>query len=143
MLRTATQRDGRIDVHYPMRPALVEAFAEAHRVMTRIQLAAGARVVSTTHVDPVVVRREADVALLEQSSYGLHRHSVFTAHQMGGCVMGTDPERSVVDCELRHHHVPNLFVVDGSVLPTGLGVNPSETIYGLSHRARDWVAGAV
>jgi choline dehydrogenase-like flavoprotein len=48
----------------------------------------------------------------------------------------------VVDVEHRHHRVPNLFVVDGSVLPTALGVNPSQTIYGLAHRARRFVEEA-
>ena len=36
----------------------------------------------------------------------------------------------------------DLFVVDGSVLPTSLGVNPSETLYGLAHLATDFVAEA-
>ena len=57
--------------------------------------------------------------------------------------MGRSPEDSVVDENLRHWRIPNLFVVDGSVFPTGLGVNPSESIYGFAHRARDAVAAAV
>jgi len=61
---------------------------------------------------------------------------------MGGCAMSSAPERGVVDSDLRHHHVPNLFCVDGSVFPTALGVNPSQTIYGLAHRARRVVGEA-
>ena len=57
--------------------------------------------------------------------------------------MGGDPASSVVNNRHQHHHVDNLFVVDGSVLPTALGVNPSETIYGLAHRAASFVADAV
>ena len=38
------------------------------------------------------------------------------------------------------HGVPNVWVVDGSVLPTGLGVNPSESIYAIAHWAVDQVA---
>jgi choline dehydrogenase-like flavoprotein len=62
---------------------------------------------------------------------------------MGGCAMGPDAATSVVDLDLRHHTLKNLFVVDGSVFPTALGVNPSETIYGVAHMARDVVASAV
>jgi choline dehydrogenase-like flavoprotein len=62
---------------------------------------------------------------------------------MGGCPLGADPATSVVDPSLRHHEVPNLFVVDGSVFPTSLGVNPSLSIYGLAHWATEGVAEAV
>ena len=61
---------------------------------------------------------------------------------MGGCRMGTDPARSVVDPTLRHHLVENLFVVDGSVFPTSLGVNPMESIYGVASWASDHVRRA-
>ena len=46
--------------------------------------------------------------------------------------MGTDASKSVVGPDLRHHRISNLFVVDGSVFPTSLGVNPQLSIYGLA-----------
>jgi choline dehydrogenase-like flavoprotein len=49
-------------------------------------------------------------------------------HLMGTARMGTDPATSVVNAEGRAHDVPNLFVIDGSVLPTCGGVNPTSTI---------------
>jgi choline dehydrogenase-like flavoprotein len=53
---------------------------------------------------------------------------------MGGCKMGDDPSRAVVrSSDLRHHTLENLHIVDGSVFPTSLGVNPQESIYGLAH----------
>jgi choline dehydrogenase-like flavoprotein len=48
--------------------------------------------------------------------------------------MGADPRTSVVGSDGRHHHLGNLTVIDGSVFPTSLGVNPQETIYALSAR---------
>jgi choline dehydrogenase-like flavoprotein len=35
--------------------------------------------------------------------------------------------------DLRHHTLTNLHVVDGSIFPTSLGVNPQESIYGIAH----------
>ena len=134
--------DGRLAVDYPVKPHLEEAFRAACVAMARIQLAAGAKEILSLHNRPVRIRDEADLALLEQAPWGALQHAIFTAHQMGGCPMGGDPATSVVDSTLRHHQVRNLFVVDGSVLPTSLGVNPSETIYALAHRARDHVAAA-
>ena len=56
---------------------------------------------------------------------------------------GPDPNRSVVDARFKVHGLENLFIVDGSVFPTSLGVNPSQTIYGLAHRSAEWVAASV
>ena len=56
--------------------------------------------------------------------------------------MGGDPRTSVVDSTLRYHGMDNLFVVDGSVFPTSLGVNPQETIFGIARWASQFVAAA-
>ncbi len=137
------RNDGRVRIDYPFSAPLQEAFREAHQSMARIELAAGAIEIQSSHVSPVVVRSEADIAAFADAPFGPLDVAVFTAHQMGGCTMGADPNTSVVDSTFRHHHVHNLYVVDGSVFPTALGVNPSETIYGLAHYARELVAAAV
>jgi choline dehydrogenase-like flavoprotein len=56
------------------------------------------------------------------------------AHLVGGCRMGTDPERSVVDADHRAWEVPNLFIADGSVMPTQGSANPAITIMALASR---------
>jgi choline dehydrogenase-like flavoprotein len=53
-------------------------------------------------------------------------------HLMGTARMGTDPRTSVVDARGRCHDVPNLYVVDGSILVTGGAVNPTSTIQALA-----------
>lgn len=135
--------DGRPVLRYAISAALQEAFADAMQNLARIQLAAGAARVGSGHVPPIEIGSEADVAKLAEASYAAHDVTVFTAHQMGGCLMGTDPAASVVDPSYRFRGMDNLFVVDGSVLPTSLGVNPSETIYALAHRATPFVGEAV
>jgi choline dehydrogenase-like flavoprotein len=56
------------------------------------------------------------------------------AHLVGGCRMGFTPEDSVVDSTHRAWEVPNLFVADGSVLPTEGSANPALVIMALSDR---------
>ncbi|MEU9793066.1 GMC family oxidoreductase [Streptomyces sparsogenes] len=59
------------------------------------------------------------------------------AHLVGGCRMGRNPEEGVVDSDLRTFAVPNLFITDGSVLPTQGSANPALTIMALADRAAD------
>lgn len=54
--------------------------------------------------------------------------------------MGNDPTTSVVDQWGRSHDVPNLFVVDGSVMVTGGGMNPTATITALALRSGRHIA---
>jgi choline dehydrogenase-like flavoprotein len=49
--------------------------------------------------------------------------------------MGTDPRTSALDSDCRFRGLDNLYVVDGSVMPTSAAVNPSLTIAALSLRA--------
>lgn len=137
------RRDGRPRVDVPLGPLYQESFRAAHQAMVQASFAGGAQQVFTTHRQPLRLDGIEQLGVLDTATFGAHEHGIFTAHQMGGCTMGTDPDTTVVDPEHRVRGVDNLFVVDGSVLPTALGVNPSETIYGLAHRARGFVAAAV
>lgn len=56
------------------------------------------------------------------------------AHLVGGCRMGFSPEDSVVDASHRAWDVPNLFVCDGSVMPTQGSANPALVIMALADR---------
>ena len=95
------------------------------------------------HNEPVLMDSPADVDKLDAAPWERAKVRVVTAHQMGGCRMGKDPKRSVVDSTLKFHGLDNLFVVDGSVFPTSLGVNPQESIMGISRWASQHVAAAV
>jgi choline dehydrogenase-like flavoprotein len=50
------------------------------------------------------------------------------AHQCGSLRFGKDPAYAVADADCRVFGQPNVFVVDGSVFPTSLGVGPALTI---------------
>jgi choline dehydrogenase-like flavoprotein len=143
---TVTLRDPaerRVSIDYPLRPFHFEAFRAACKEMARIQFAAGAREVRSLHSRPLRIQKAADIdAVLDAAPWEAGRVRVATAHQMGGCAMGGDPRTSVVDSTLRYHGMDNLFVVDGSVFPTSLGVNPQETIFGVARWASEFVAAA-
>jgi len=57
-----------------------------------------------------------------------------TVHPLGGCPMGSGPDRGVVDSYGRVFGHPRLYVADGSVMPGPVGANPSLTIAALADR---------
>ena len=59
----------------------------------------------------------------------------FTAHFVGGCVIGDKKETGVIDPYHRVYDYPTLHVVDGSTITANLGVNPSLTITAQAERA--------
>jgi choline dehydrogenase-like flavoprotein len=56
------------------------------------------------------------------------------AHLVGGCRMSSSREGGVVDSDHRVWGLPNLFVCDGSVMPTQGSANPALTIMALASR---------
>jgi choline dehydrogenase-like flavoprotein len=59
------------------------------------------------------------------------------AHLVGGARMATDARHGVVDGRCRAFAVPNLYITDGSVLPTQGSANPALTIMAVAARAAD------
>jgi choline dehydrogenase-like flavoprotein len=62
------------------------------------------------------------------------------AHLIGGARMGAHPEDSVCDADHRIWGVPNVFITDGSALPTQGAANPALTIMAESSRVADVLA---
>ncbi len=141
--RVSLKSDGNPKLEYPFTEHLRDGLREATRAVLKIQLAGGAKQAWSSH--PVYARTLEEVdRVVDSASYDPCRVGIFVAHVMGGCGMGKDPAKSVVDSRtLRHHELDNLFVVDGSVYPTSLTVNPQLSIYGLASWASQHVAGAV
>jgi cholesterol oxidase len=59
----------------------------------------------------------------------------FTAHFVGGCVIGESERSGVIDPYHRTYNYPTLHIVDGSTITANLGVNPSLTITAQAERA--------
>ncbi|MEP6797220.1 MAG: GMC family oxidoreductase, partial [Lapillicoccus sp.] len=59
------------------------------------------------------------------------------AHLVGGARMAADEQHGVVDSNCRTFAVPNLYITDGSVLPTQGSANPALTIMSVAARAAE------
>jgi cholesterol oxidase len=61
--------------------------------------------------------------------------NIITPHPLGGCGMAASIDKGVVDHRCEVFDYPGLYVMDGSVIPEALGLNPSRTILAISERA--------
>jgi cholesterol oxidase len=66
---------------------------------------------------------------------------ILTVHSLGGCRLGETPEQGVVAPNGEVHGHPDLFVADGSVIPTAIGFHPAMTISAVAERIAAHVAG--
>jgi cholesterol oxidase len=64
---------------------------------------------------------------------------LLTAHPLGGCRMGTSKSGGVANHRGEVWDYPNLYVADGSLIPSALSVNPSLTISALAERVAFWM----
>jgi len=102
------------------------------RTGARIMFAAGARRVFFNSHRPLILSRPEEIdATLTLDLVSQHRIQITSGHPMGGCALGGDAKRDVVDSRGRSWDVDGLYVADSSLLPTSLGVNPCYTVYAL------------
>ena len=109
--------------------------ARAHVELAQLHRARGAHEIFTFHWDDPAWREgddfDAYLARLETAAYeGL----AFSAHQMGSCRLGSDPQASVAGPWGELHDIPGVWIGDASALPTAPGVNPMLTTMALARR---------
>lgn len=112
------------------------------RTGARIMFAAGGRRVFFNSHQPLILNAPEEIdAALTLDLVRQQRILITSGHPMGGCALGGDAKRDVVDSRGRSWDVDGLYVADSSILPTSLGVNPCYTIYALgryiAHRMVD------
>ncbi|MBI2339563.1 MAG: GMC family oxidoreductase [Deltaproteobacteria bacterium] len=140
--RVVSGPGGRPIVFYNLGHREKELFVKGLKILARLFFSAGARKVYPT------VRTIHEISSVEEmekvESRQIRRRDLESAafHPLGTCRMGMDPKRSVVDENLRVHGVENLWVADGSVFPTSLGVNPQITIMAFATRCAEGIHSA-
>ena len=78
-----------------------------------------------------------DLHILENAPLDPRCYTSILSHLFGGAIMGRDSAHTVCDLEGRVHGIDGLRVVDASVLPTTLGVNPQQTIMSMAQYIAD------
>ena len=120
-------------VTYRMSPTDRYKIDRMLRIIAEDFFAAGAREVHLPilGLDPLTADQFRSFDLEKVSA---RRFECASQHPLGTCRMGVRPGNSVVDPDGQTWELKELFVVDGSVLPTSLGVNPQLTVMGVATR---------
>ncbi|HVU01590.1 MAG TPA: GMC family oxidoreductase [Polyangiaceae bacterium] len=118
---------------YRLSPEDSDATSKILRRLAETFFAAGARevflpILGLGPVDADALRR------LDLDRVPRRRLECSSQHPLGSARMGVSPEHAVVDPAGKCYELDGLYVADGSVVPTSLGVNPQETIMAMATR---------
>ncbi|MBZ0284385.1 MAG: GMC family oxidoreductase N-terminal domain-containing protein [Anaerolineae bacterium] len=124
-------------LHYNLHPYDARHLMRGTLEALRIHVAAGAAEVSSPHNDQIVYKQgenlDAFLAQVESRGFRANSFTLSSAHQMSSCRIGGDSALGAVDPSGETYEIRNLFVMDGSILPTASGVNPMVSIMATAH----------
>ncbi len=126
------QHNGDVSIRYELAAADAVRVQASIEAAARLQLAAGAREVHTLHARPMIVRNDADLLHVRRAPVSANRLTLFSAHVNGTCRMGTNASIAGCTPDGERFGARGVYVADGSLLPTALGVNPQSTIMALA-----------
>ena len=119
---------------YEMAPRDLDRLRRSVTILSEVAIAAGAREVITSIFGlPTITNMDQAVAL-ERTPYDARRIECMAFHPLGSARVANDPRRGVVDQRGETFELPGLFVADGSILPTSIGVNSQVPIMAMATR---------
>ena len=134
-------------VHYPLADETDRrALKLAVEQLVRVHDAAGAREIVGSGLRAPDWTRGDDLEAFVEALNGLEivprEYLTFSAHQMGTCRMGRDPQTSVANPWGQLHDSPGVWIGDASAFPSASGTNPMATIMALARRTAHAIAAA-
>ncbi len=109
-------------------------------MLAEIWFSLGAKTLFTQSMSFPEIRNPRDLRRFKKANVKPSDYLGITAyHALGTCRMGSDPENSVVKHTGETWDVDNLFLCDGSMVPTSLGVNPQMTVFALAMRCAGFI----
>jgi choline dehydrogenase-like flavoprotein len=130
------------DIKYDLTARDMAHLRQGLRFTAELFFAAGAReVITGIHGLPERLHSVADAKLLERGPDDPAAYSFLTSHLFGTARMSVAEKDGVVGTDLHVHGTKNFYVIDSSVFPTNLGVNPQHTIMGIAMHAAHRIAG--
>ncbi|MBI4348239.1 MAG: GMC family oxidoreductase [Elusimicrobia bacterium] len=130
------------DIRFDPEPRDMENYRKALRRTADLLFAAGAREVRPGIFGFPESLAPGEAEKLEQAPLDPRCYSMILSHLFGTARMSAEPGDGVVGTDFAVHGTKNLYVVDSSIFPTNLGVNPQEAIMGVAWLAARRLAEA-
>ena len=127
------ERLGMTEIRYDLGRQDTAAFKRGIELLCELYFAAGAKVVYPA-VERVVELRDGDLSPLRDLDLRPQDLTLAAFHPLGTARADARPGQGVVDGDLALRGVEGVYVADGSVVPSSIGVNPQITIMGLATR---------
>ena len=131
-------------IQYNMNDKDVRAFQKGTVILSEIFFAAGARKTLTTIHKFEELNSLSDVKALAKARIKNQHIDAMAFHPLGTSRMSAFQARGkdsgVIDPDMRFYSIADLYIADGSAVPTSLGVNPQVTIMALAARLADHIA---
>lgn len=125
---------------YEMAPRDLARLRRSITILTEIAFAAGAREVHASVFGMPSIRTMDEARAMERADLDARRIECMAFHPLGSARVANDPRRGVVDQRGECFELPGLFVADGSVLPTSIGVNSQVPIMAMATRTARGIA---
>jgi GMC oxidoreductase len=136
------ERAGRVEIRYDLCRDDVATFKRGVELLCELYAAAGAEVLIPP-IEGVGSLRADDLAPLRALGEVRARDLTLMAfHPLGTARADARPDHGVVDGDLKLHGAEGVYVSDGSVVPSSIGVNPQITIMALATRLAYHLLGA-
>ena len=119
---------------YEMAPRDLDRLRRSVTILSELALAAGAREVFTSIFGFPPITSMDEARKMERERYDAKRIECMAFHPLGSARASNDPRRGVVDQSGESFELPGLFVADGSILPTSIGVNSQVPIMSMATR---------
>lgn len=108
--------------------------------LAEMMFAAGAKEVWPNIRGMPALRSADDLKEFDKAPLDPQYYSLMLSHLFGTCRMGPDARDAVVGTDYQVHGLRGAYVVDASIFPTNLGVNPQHTIMAMARLGAQRIA---
>jgi choline dehydrogenase-like flavoprotein len=130
---SVARRGSLVQIRYDLNRQDTATFKRAIELLCELYWAAGARVVYPP-IEGIPELRDGELRRLREHDLRPGELTLLAFHPLGTARADARAAHGVVDGDLRVRGVENVYVADGSVVPSSIGVNPQITIMALATR---------